>query len=133
MHREHIKKSVINILKSHVGKANAISANQLYCMVTGETLYPAKASNKTRIIRSVIREIRARRELPILSGNGYWLAETDEELKLFVEKRIKTATRIFGLSRELSGIPIDRMVEQLKLELEKEENSYEQTKESNAA
>lgn len=123
MHRDYIKKNVLRILKKHIGKENAIKANALYCLATAEYIIPAKASNQTRIIRSLIREIRKERELAVISGEpGYWIAENDEELNEFVNKQLNTARRMFGLAHTLSGIPIDRMVEQFKLNLIKEEH-----------
>lgn len=127
MHREIIKERVERILRKHVGKENAISAMNLYCLVTGDHEVPAKKNNQTRIIRSVIHEIQADQKIPVISGNGYWIAKTDKELHAFIEKKINTATRMFGLAHKLSGIPIDRMVEQLKLKLENEEQHNDQT------
>lgn len=126
MHREIIIDKVRNILKQHVGKQNAISAMNLYCLATGAHEIPAKKNNQTRIIRSVIRELQTKFQLPVMSGNGYYIADSDAELKVFVEMKITTASRMFGLANKLSGIPIDRMVEQLKIKLENEEVNNEQ-------
>lgn len=122
MHREYIKENVVEVLKKHRGKENAIKSKVLFCLATGEAIIPAKAQSQTRVIRSVIRELREKRELPVMSGDkGYWIAESDEELRDYVERSLIEAKRMMKLGSQLSGIPVDRMVEQLKLKLNENE------------
>jgi hypothetical protein len=116
MHRDVIKKRVLHLLQKHRGKENAISAKVLYCLATEDSIVPVKAHNQTRIIRSIVNECRMER-IPILSGNGYWMAESDEDLRLYVESALDECARAFRLNSNLSRIPVDRMVEQLKLKL----------------
>ena len=123
MDREMIIKRVFNILSKRVGKTNAISAKHLYCAVFNDYIIPAKAQCQTRAIRLAVRELRKSKKLGIVSGQpGYWVAETEEELKAYTQKLLRTAQRSFGLAHQLSGVPIDRMVEQFKLDLENEAN-----------
>lgn len=127
IYRPELKKRVIEILQSHKGKDNAISANNLFIEATDETLWPMKAANQTRVIRQLVRDIRKDKLLPVISGNeGYWVAESDEELEAFTVKLLKTAARQFGLARELSNVPVSRMVAQYKLNFTDEDEVNEQ-------
>ena len=116
-----LKVSILSELKERVGKQNAISANHLFIIVTGDTLIPSRARNQTRGVRYAIRQLRKERN-PIMCGKeGYWWAESDQELTEYVERQLRTAARIFKLNRDLSGACVDAMVEQLKLNIEQME------------
>lgn len=122
--RDVLQERVIAVLKKHVGRDNAITQKQLFVETANETLWPNSAVNQTRILRSVVREIRKKKLLPICSGTqGYWLAESDAELEEFTVKLLKTAARQFGLARDLSKVPISRMIKQHKLNFNDEENN----------
>ena len=115
--RQQLKQSVLRILKQHVGRDNAISAAKLFILATGETLHPFQERNKTRPIRSVIRELRMERN-PIISGNAYWWAETDAEFQEFIEARLRAAARTYKLNLTLNGVCVERMAEQFQLDLQ---------------
>ncbi len=126
MHREEIKSKVVARLKKAVGRGNAIKGEVLYVQVTDDAIIPAKRNSQTRIIRSIVRELREKRELPVMSSsNGYWLAESDQELREYVEQRLIEAKRMIKLGSQLSGVPVDRMVEQLKIKLKLKEQINE--------
>jgi len=73
-----------------------------------------------------VKELRYVDKMPILSGSrGYWIAESETELRAFTDKLLRTGTGTLRLAHKLSGIPIDRMVEQFKLDLESEENQHD--------
>lgn len=122
--RQELQENVIAIMKNHVGKDNAIPQKQLFIIAANETLWPNSSVDQTRPLRSVIRDIRKKKLLPLCSGNqGYWLAESDAELEAFTVKLLKTAERQFGLARDLSKVPVSRMIKQHKLNFKDEENN----------
>lgn len=123
--RPHLRTKVVKELKKHVGKTNAISAANLLTLTTGEIVVPSLERNQTRLIRSIIRDIRRDKELAIISGNGYWVAESDEELTAYAHKLLCEAARKYGLARSLSKVPVSRMVKQFNLNFSDEEKNNE--------
>lgn len=125
-YRPEFKQRVVEVLKNCVGRENAISAEQLFTLVTGETIVPSLAANQTRLIRSIVLDIRKNKEQPIISGYGYWLAEDDAELEQYTLKLLRAAERKFHLARTLSMVPVSHMIEQHKLNFTDQESTNEQ-------
>jgi hypothetical protein len=119
--RQHVKK----ILSNCVGKQNAISAEELFMAVTGEVIVPSLKANQTRLVRSIALDIRKSKELPICSGNGYWLAQDYAELEQYTLSILRGAKRKFNLARNLSMVPVSKMIEQYKLNFTDQESTHE--------
>lgn len=124
-YRPQIREAVINVLKTCKGKDNAISAANLFVAATGETVVPSIERNQTRVIRSIVNDLRREKVLPIISGNGYWLAESDAELEAFTLNLLRQAETKFGLARTLSKVPVSSMVKQHNFNFTDQDNQEE--------
>lgn len=109
--RELMKLELLQIIKHHVGKDNAISRSDLHRMIV-QRGYPVN----DRRMRAAIENLRTMYEAGawICSdnrGSGYWFAETLEELEVYLRSEhnrgLSIITRTYAQARrakpELAG------------------------------
>ncbi len=112
--RKKLKAHVRRILcRECVGSENAITSVQLFCRVSSEWLVPGKKYDQTRILRSVINELRQNHSLPIVGNNvGYFVAKNLDEFDPYLRKEIGSAKgRLCRLSR-MAKMPLPDMLRQ---------------------
>lgn len=110
VNRDQIESNIMNILNQHVGQHNAIKSAPLYIRATGDVLIPAKAHSQTRIIRSVVQDLRRDKRVPICSGaKGYWMAEDQDEFVDWLRKKMDNFGRSIGLDLKLNNTVLSEM------------------------
>ncbi|HFE31899.1 MAG TPA: hypothetical protein ENJ17_01160 [Gammaproteobacteria bacterium] len=125
--RQAIKARVREIIERYQGPALCVTKEQVFVNATGETVIPWRRVDQTRIIRSLVEELR-QDGCPIgFKGGrcgGYFWARNDNELASTINTFHSRA--MSGLRQEaaLRRIPMNEVIEQHKLEL-KEQDSEE--------
>ena len=108
-------------LKQHKGPENCVTMNELFVDATGSYIIPNRRYDQTRIIRSIVKDLREEGcPIGIKGGKsgGYFWARNDAELKSTIEKFHHRAMSSLQQEAALRRIPFN----QLLLELEEEHN-----------
>lgn len=120
--RSVIKERVMTTINNHIGKSNAISAPNLYLEVFGYPLPAERLHNDTRILRSVVQQLRQKDQQPIISSSvGYWLAENQDEYVDYLTKIMNQAARRLGVNKELSKVVFQRIAQQSNFDFKEEQ------------
>jgi hypothetical protein len=111
-----VKSSVQTLLTRHIGPGNGIGMGELYHAATGKPW--ANRINDTRVLRKIITELR-RDGAAICSdvANGYYLAQTAEDLSAHCGRLRKSALKKLALEARLRRIALPDLVGQIALEL----------------
>lgn len=112
--RAAIKAAIRQILRKDANCAErAITMERLYVRSTGDYILPGKKYNQTRIVRSIIRELRMDDQVPVISNEcGYYLAESEAELEPYLRAKLSELRGRFELYRRMSRMPIGQMLRQ---------------------
>lgn len=121
--RQHLKQKVDDLLQQHLGNDNCILMNEIYVSITGGHIIPNRRYDQTRIIRSIIKDLREDgRPIGIKPGSngGYFTARNDEELESTI--RLFHGRAMSSLKQEaaLKRISFSELLEQYELELSQE-------------
>ena len=111
------------LLRCHRGPDAAIKAIRIYCALTGACDVPAKRYDNTRIIRSLVTQLRREAwPVAILGGRagGYFLARDAAELAPTIEVFHSRALASLTQEKHLRQIPFSDLLEQFELELTQE-------------
>lgn len=124
--RSELKLKVDQLLQSHLGADNCILMNAIFVSVTGSHIIPNRRYDQTRIIRSIIKELREDgRPIGIKAGSngGYFTAQNDEELEstilLFHHRAMSSLKQEAALKR----ISFSELLEQYELELSEKDKA----------
>ena len=122
--RSKLEERTSEVLHRRKGLENIISMSDLYLMITGQSFNPeggrTKAThNQTRIIRSIVHDMRRYDHIGICTGvgGGYYIAATDAEMDEYLERFFAITRRRFELGNCMSGIPIEDLAQQYVLDL----------------
>lgn len=132
MDRKLVKQRMKTILKKHKGPEDCITMCELFVDVTGNHIIPNQRYNQTRLIRSIVKDLREEGcPIGIKGGTsgGYFWARNDAELKGTIEKFHKRS--MSGLRQEAALRRIT--FNQLLLELEDEYNKQQEKENVKAA
>lgn len=118
--REQLKDAVKALLKTHEGPEAAITMTELYARVTGAVVIPWRRYDQTRLIRSVVEQLR-REGCPIgLKGGpagGYFWARNDEELKGTIGWFHERAMSALKQEAQLKRLHPGELIRQYEIEL----------------
>lgn len=118
------------ILQRHRGADNPITMTQLFTAATGEQAIPTRRYDQTRIIRSLVEQLR-RDGVPIANRGGktggYYLAENEAELDGTIRNFHNRAMSSLQQEAALKRIDINQLFEQYKLELTQQEQNHDST------
>jgi hypothetical protein len=114
---ESLENRVLEIIRAHKGKENAVSRNDLIYMIFGLNLDKNSLQNSTldREIRFAIADLR--QSYPILStskGSGYYMPSSREEILQCAAEINKRANKLFAQSQRMRHFA-DVTVSQLSL------------------
>jgi len=99
--RPRLKQAVARILAHHAGPDNAIRMVDLYRIATGAVVIPGRKYDQTRIIRSLVDQLRAE-GLPVCyHAGGYYLARNWEEIEPTLRKLEARALASFRTAANL--------------------------------
>ncbi len=121
--RQATKQRVREIIERYQGPDMCVTKEEVFACATGETVIPWRRIDQTRIVRSLVEELR-RDGCPIgFKGGrcgGYFWARNDDELASTINTFHSRA--MSGLRQEaaLRRIPMSDVIEQHKLELKTE-------------
>lgn len=123
---------LLQILRRHIGRAQAIGMLALYEEWSGERLArdvfgrcTADVATKSRRMREIIDDLRDVYGVPIMSSTarGYWIigddAELDEVVRQFRARGVKSLTTAARLKR----ISLSDEIRQIELDLRKTEGA----------
>ncbi len=124
--REALKSRIKTILlEDHKGYNSPITQVDLFVKATRQQVRPGRKWDETRIVRSIIRQLR-QEGLPIGTRNGtaagYFIAETDEEMEATINKFHKAGLGGFRMEAALKNISFTELFKQYQLELEGQQN-----------
>lgn len=118
--RAEIKRRVRRILGDCKGPDHAITMEELARRAKGEHTIPGKRYDQSRIIRSVVRELR-QEGMAICNryghGGGYFVAASDEDIDDTCRVLHSRALSSLEIERDLRRINVGALLEQLELEL----------------
>lgn len=119
--RPDLKARVLELLEHHHGPDNAITMTRLFAAATGEIVIPNRRYDQSRIIRSIIDELR-RQGVPVgIASDGYFLARDAEELASTIDWFHARALSHMRVEKHLRRIDPARLTEQYRLELSTED------------
>jgi hypothetical protein len=115
---------VLDAMKYRYGKTQAITRDELALQVTYRVDRVEPVDDRT--IRDAIEQLRQSHPVGALivsspSWSGYWLAEDVDEVREFVQRKRKTAAKLFAAAKKqvaLAGAAPPPPDPQLKLVLE---------------
>jgi hypothetical protein len=117
--RTHLKEKLKRIVREHVGPEGSISMQALYVQLTGHGIIPYKRHEQTRIVRSLVNELR-NEGCPIgsTSGNssGYFWARDEKELGITIAKLHGQAMTSLKTEAALKRIPFSDLLKQYQIE-----------------
>jgi hypothetical protein len=123
--RNELIERVRKIIKQYQGPDLCITKEKVFVEATGENIIPWRRVDQTRIIRSMVKQLR-REGCPIAfkSGKrgGYFWARTDQELETTINVFHSRAMSSLKQEATLKRIPVGDVVDQYKLEIEEGEN-----------
>ena len=120
MKREEMLVAVKICIRQHVGHDNAISQYEVYRSVTGLPIVPGRKYDHTRIIRSIVEQLR-REGCPIGNRSGakggyFWashLPDLDPTIKSFHSRAMSSLKQEAAL-KQISEV---ELIKQYQLEL----------------
>lgn len=118
--RMTLKVRVRELLNKHQGPDDCVLMNEIFVEVTGNHIIPTRRYDQTRIIRSIIVDLREEGcPIGIKAGSngGYFWARNDEELESTIQTFHKRAISSFKQEAALKRIPFGKLLEQYELEL----------------
>lgn len=122
--RAALKDQVRALLREHVGPENCITMTQLFHHATGEPVIPNRRYDQSRIVRSLVEELR-RDGCPIgLHGGingGYFWARSADELDPTVQWFHRRALSSLKQEAALKRVPFEELLKQYQLEFHNEE------------
>lgn len=93
---------------------------ELFTRVTGQHIIPMRKYDQTRVVRSIVRELREDGH-PIANGkNGYYLATSTAALKPTIDKFHQRAMSSLKTEAALRKIDPSGVIQQYQLELNQE-------------
>jgi hypothetical protein len=115
-----IKSAVAVELTRHIGPAHGIGMGELSFAATGKPW--RNRINDTRVLRKIVTELR-KEGAAICSdvANGYYLAQTAEDLAAHCARLRKSALKKLALEARFRRIALPDLVGQIALDLGKEE------------
>ena len=124
--REWLTRRVLTELERRTCEQDAITMTELFARVTGETVIPWRRYDQTRVIRSIVKQLREDGH-PIANGTGgYYMAASAEALQPTIERYHQRAMSSLKTEAALKKIDPAGLVEQYRLELQAtEENTDE--------
>jgi len=118
--REHLLANLRHVLRGHQGPDNTISMRDAFEAITGEVVIPGRRYDQTRIVRSLVEQLR-REGVPVgFRGGpdgGYFVARSDEELAETLAIFHARALSSFRQEAALKRITFGELLEQYALEL----------------
>ena len=118
--RHEIKRRVRRILNGCKGFDAAITMEELTRRAKDEYTIPGKRYDQSRIIRSVVRELR-REGMPICNrygaGGGYYLAASEDDIDDTCRVMHSRALASLEIERDLRRINVGALLQQLEIEL----------------
>jgi len=124
--RNILKQRVIDELQHHKGPDNCIKMWEIFTAITGQHIIPIKKTDQTRIIRTLIEQLRKEGH-PI--GNkpgtygGYFLATCDEELEGTIKNFHNRAMSSLEQEAALKRTNPSKLMQQCMIDFEEQENS----------
>lgn len=115
--RRDLAEAVRHVLERHEGRDQPITMAALFAITTGETIVPGRRYDQTRIVRSLIEQLR-REGLPVAnSPRGYFLARDDEELAPTIRAFHQRAMSSLRQEKALKRVSFEDLLRQYELEL----------------
>lgn len=115
--RRRLAEAIRQVLERHEGVERAITMTALFAIATGDTVVPGRRYDQTRIVRSLIEQLR-REGLPIgICRHGYFLARSEQELAPTIRAFHSRAMSGLRQERALTRVSFDELLEQYRLEL----------------
>ena len=118
--RKRLRAAILRILGDDHGPNNPITMTALWATATGGIVVPWKRYDQSRVVRSLIAELRAEGH-PIGhkggTGGGYFLATTDAELQPTIDLLVSRGLASLTTAAALRRISLDELVQQLHLDL----------------
>lgn len=113
-------------MQEHQGPDNCIKMDDLFCHVTGEHIIPYRRYDQTRIVRSLVKDLR--REGCAIGNKagkngGYFLATTEEELEKTIKTLHSRALASLGQEAALKRVKVEHLLEQYRLEFNNQEKN----------
>lgn len=117
--RVYLKQKLKKIVHECVGPESAISMQGLYVRLTGHGIIPYKRHEQTRIVRSLVNELR-NEGCPIGStsgnSNGYFWARNEKELDITLAKLHGQAMTSLKTEAALKRVSFDDLLKQYQIE-----------------
>lgn len=133
LERDALKRAVGEILDRHRGPQRAITMVALFRQATGEVVIPNRRYDQTRIVRSVVEQLRREgRPIGLVSGRGggYFVAQSDTELQPTIDWFHSRAMSSLQQEAALKRITFGELLQQYRLELDPETDRQEQHREA---
>ena len=106
------------LLQQCRGPQAAIRMVDLFALATGDVVIPGKRYDQTRIVRSLVDQLR-RQGCPIAHGaNGYFWADDPADLEPTIRWFHLRALASLRQERALRRVPFAAVLEQYRLDLE---------------
>lgn len=124
MGRDELKKAVLKVLHEHQGPDDCVTQYQLCYAVTGYPIIPGKKYNQTRLMRSVIHQLRMEGHAighVNASGGGYFLARNEQELEATIQYFRSRGISAFKVEAALRKISNKELLSQYELQLQTQE------------
>lgn len=128
--REHLKHDIKNLIRQHVGPANAIKMVTVFVEVTGEIIIPWKRHEQTRPVRELVNQLR-NEGCPIGScRGGYFWARDEKELDGTLAKLHTSAMTSLKTEAALKRISFSQLLKQYEIEFSAEAQPHQPTPET---
>lgn len=121
--RPQIRAAVLHILEHHRGPDASITMLQLFVAATGEIVIPGRKYDQTRIIRSVIDQLREEGTPVCYDGSGYFLARNTADIEPTVRHLESRALSHFKTAANLRRCSVQDLLRRYQHNLALEEET----------
>lgn len=121
--RAELKAAIRRVLHRH-DQANPVPMTRLWQRVTGETVIPARRHEQSRVIRSLVRELRLDGyPIAFVGGKhgGYYMARDEGELAPTIRTLHSHAMSNLQVEAALKRVPFGQLLQQYELEYDEQE------------
>lgn len=123
--REYLKNGVKQTIRQHVGPNTAIKMDVLFVELTGDVIIPWRRHEQTRIVRSLVNQLR-NEGCPIGScRGGYFWARNEQELDSTLAKLHTSAMTSLKTEAALKRVSFSDLLKQYEIEFSEGANNGE--------
>lgn len=115
--RNRISDGVLMELSQRHSEQDAITMAELFVKVTGDHIIPMRKYDQTRIIRSVIKQLREEGQPIADCSSGYYMADSTAALQPTIDKFHHRAMSSLRTEAALKKIQPGSLIKQYELEI----------------